>query len=41
MTEPTLDQSYCEVGQHQFCSGYTIDELDPESCFCSCHDIIE
>ena len=36
--EPTKDQSYCDVGQHGRCSGHTEDELDPETCFCSCHD---
>lgn len=37
--EPTPDQSYCDVGRHQQCSGYTEDEADPESCLCSCHDL--
>lgn len=37
--EPSKDQSYCDVGQHApVCSGYTEDEADPESCFCTCHD---
>lgn len=36
--EPTLDQSYCDVGRHLQCSGYTEDEADPESCLCTCHD---
>ena len=34
----TRDQSYCEVGCHQNCSGFTEDEGDPESCMCECHD---
>lgn len=38
MREPTKDQSHCYVGQHEFCSGYTEDEADPESCDCTCHD---
>lgn len=36
--ETTSDQSYCEVGRHQACGGYTEDESDPESCMCDCHD---
>lgn len=35
---PTPDQSFCDVGLHQQCSGYTEDEGDPEPCMCSCHD---
>lgn len=41
MTEgrvPSSDQSYCEVGRHLACSGYTEDEQDPEGCLCDCHD---
>ena len=38
LPEPTPDQSYCDVGLHQMCSGYTEDENDPETCFCECHD---
>ena len=37
-TEPTPDQSYCDLGMHQQCSGYTEDESDPETCMCPCHD---
>ena len=37
MREPTSDQSYCDVGRHQECSGYTEDEADPETCMCLCH----
>jgi hypothetical protein len=36
--EPTPDQSYCDVGDHIHCSGYTEDDFDTETCFCSCHD---
>lgn len=36
--EPTPDQSYCDVGRHQACSGYTEDEFDTETCMCPCHD---
>lgn len=35
---PTPDQTYCDVGRHQQCTGYTEDEADPESCMCPCHD---
>jgi hypothetical protein len=35
---PTKDQSYCDIGQHDRCSGYTEDEMDAESCMCNCHD---
>lgn len=38
MTQPTRDESYCDVGDHQRCSGYTEDERDPETCMCACHD---
>ena len=38
MIAPTRDQTWCEVGEHDNCSGYTEDESDPESCYCSCHD---
>ena len=38
MARPTPDQSYCDVGLHQQCSGYTEDEADPETCTCNCHD---
>lgn len=38
MDEPSKDQSYCDVGQHQACSGYTEDEWDAETCMCNCHD---
>lgn len=34
---PTKDQSYCQVGDCQGCSGLTEDEADPETCMCSCH----
>jgi len=36
--EPTRDQSYCDVGDHIHCSGYTEDDFDTETCFCDCHD---
>lgn len=35
---PTKDQSYCDVDNHQSCTGYTEDESDPETCMCRCHD---
>lgn len=35
---PTRDQSYCDIGRHQQCSGYTEDEADPETCVCTCHE---
>lgn len=38
MTAPTVDQSYCDVNEHEHCSGYTEDEGDPETCMCHCHD---
>lgn len=38
MSEPTRDQSYCDLGRHLACSGYTEDEGDPETCLCFCHD---
>lgn len=38
MREPTPDESLCDTGNHQQCSGYTEDESDPESCFCDCHN---
>lgn len=38
MSEPTPDQSHCDVDDHQHCSGYTEDESDPETCMCECHD---
>lgn len=38
MTEPTRDESYCDVGRHQQCSGYTEDDIDTETCLCNCHD---
>lgn len=38
LRETTKDQSFCDVGQHWRCSGYTEDESDPESCVCDCHD---
>lgn len=36
--EPTPDQTYCDLGDHQHCGGYTEDESDPETCMCNCHD---
>lgn len=38
MSEPTKDQSYCDVGGHFNCGGVTNDEADPEPCMCNCHD---
>lgn len=37
-TEPTKDQSHCDLEQHDYCTGYTEDESDPETCTCNCHD---
>lgn len=37
MNEPTKDQSYCEVSEHQACSGYTEGGFGTETCFCICH----
>lgn len=39
LSQPTLDQSYCDLNRHQGCSGYTEDESDPETCMCNCHDL--
>ena len=36
--KPARDQSYCETGWHDLCTGYTDDEFDPESCICDCHE---
>jgi hypothetical protein len=33
------DESWCDVGQHQACPGYTQDESDPETCLCECHSL--
>lgn len=39
--EISRDQSYCDIGMHQQCSGYTEDDMDAETCMCSCHDLDE
>lgn len=40
MKGPTPDESHCDLGHHDFCTGYTEDEADPETCMCECHDLV-
>jgi hypothetical protein len=38
VSEPTGDQSWCDVGRHQSCDGWCLNHRDPELCGCPCHD---